>query len=153
MTAMTSLYDAPAAGFADVRWEHLRRVKRPIWALLAVAAVAISSQQLRSAMQSPGETIRDALVAAAADMRAPTTAQPSRDALQAISRHFGAQATIGAELWPHVTVTLHNIDRATCIDAAAVAGRIEGLVVVQLEKFGTAAACGAANDMTWWIMP
>ncbi len=139
MSTMTSFCDAPAAGLFELPWERLRRVKRPIWALLGLAAIVIGGQQLHLAMQSPGEAIR--------------TAQPSRAALQAVGRHFAAEASIGAELWPQVTVTLHDIDRITCIDAAVAARRIDGLVVVQLEKYLTAAECGAANDMTWWIMP
>ena len=150
MSTMTSLYDPRPVGLADLR---LRRVPRSMLALLALAAVAIGGQQVSVAMQSPGETIRAALVAAAADMRAPETAQPSRDMLQAVGRHFDAQASIGAALWPHVTVTLHNVDQGSCVDAAAAARRIEGLVVVELEKYRSAADCGANNDMTWWIMP
>ena len=150
MTTMTSLYDARPVGLADLR---LRRVPRSILALLGLVAVIVGGQQVSVAMQSPGETIRAALVAAAADMRAPETAQPSRDMLQAVGRHFDAQASIGAALWPHVTVTLHNVDRNTCVDAAAAARRIEGLVVVELEKYGSVADCRASNDMTWWIMP
>jgi hypothetical protein len=150
MSTMTSLYDARLVGLADLR---LRRVPRSILALLGLAAVVVGGQQVSVAMQSPGETIRAALVAAAADMRAPETAQPSRDMLQAVGRHFDAQASIGATLWPHVTVTLHNVDQSTCIDATAAARRIEGLVVVELESYGSAADCGASNDMTWWIMP
>lgn len=73
--------------------------------------------------------------------------------LQAVGRHFDAQASIGAALWPHVTATLHNVDQNTCVATAAAACRIEGLVVVELEKYGSAADCGASNDMTWWIMP
>lgn len=68
-------------------------------------------------------------------------------------RHFNAQASIGAALWPHITVTLHNVDQNTCSDAAAAARRIEGPVVVELENYRSAADCGASNDMTWWIMP
>jgi hypothetical protein len=150
MSIMTSSYDARPVGLADLR---LRRIPRPILALLGLAAVAVGGQQLSVAMQSPGETIRAALVAAAADMRAPETAQPSRDMLQAVGQHFDAQASIGAAFWPHVTVTLHDVDRNTCVDATAAARRIEGLVVVELEKYGTAADCGVSNDMTWWIMP
>jgi hypothetical protein len=150
---MTSLYDAPDAGLFELSSERLRRMQRPIWALLGLAAVVIGGQQIHLATQSPGEAIRAALVAAADEMLVPATAQPSRDALQAVGRHFGAGATVAAELWPHVTVTLHNLDRATCVDAASAARRIERLVVVQLEKFGTDSECGANNDMTWWIMP
>jgi len=153
MSTMTSFYDAQAAELADLHWEWLHRVKRPVWALLGLAAIVIGGAQLHVATQSPGEAIRAALVAAADEMLVPPTAQPSRNALQAVERHFGAEATIGAELWPLVAVTLHDIDRTTCVDAAIAARRIERLVVVQLEKFGTAAECGLANDMTWWIMP
>jgi hypothetical protein len=150
---MTSLYDAPDAGLLDLRWERVRRVPRQIWALLGLAAIVIGGQQIHLAMQSPGEVIREALMGAADEMLVPATAQPSRNALQAVAGHFGAGATVAAEFWPHVTVTLHDLDRATCVDAAAAARRIERLVVVQLEKYGTAAECGANNDMTWWIMP
>ena len=150
MSTMTSLYDARPVGFADLR---LRRVPPSILALLGLAAVIVGGQQINVAMQSPAETIRAALVAAAADMRAPETAQPSRDMLQAVARHFDAQASIGAALWPHVTVTLHNIDQSTCVATAAAARRIEGLVVVELEKYASAGDCRASNDRTWWIMP
>jgi hypothetical protein len=88
MSTMTSYYDASPVGFPVPRWERLRRVPRPIWALLGLAAVVVGGQQVSVAMQTPGETIRAALVAAAADMRAPETAQPSRDMLQAVARHF-----------------------------------------------------------------
>jgi hypothetical protein len=147
---MTSLCDARPIGLADLR---LRRAPRSILALLGLAAVVVGGQQVNIAMQSPGKAIRAALVAAAADMRAPETAQPRRDMLQAVGRHFNAQASIGAPLWPHVTVTLHHVDQNTCVDAAAAARRIEGLVVVELENFRRAADCGASNDMTWRIMP
>ena len=92
---MTSLCDARADGLADLR---LRRLPRSVLALLGFAAVVVGGQQLNIAMQSPGETIRAALVAAAADMRAPETAQPSRDMLQAVGRHFSEQASIGGAL-------------------------------------------------------
>src|SRR5690349_35185 len=88
MSTMTSYYDASPVGFPVPRWERLRRVPRPIWALLGLAAVVVGGQQVSVAMQTLGETIRAALVAAAADMRAPETAQPSRDMLQAVARHF-----------------------------------------------------------------
>lgn len=147
---MTSLCAGRPVGLADLR---LRRVPRSVLALLGLAAIVVGGQQIDVAMRSPGETIRAALVAAAADMHAPETAQPSRDMLQAVGRHFDAQASIGAALWPHVTVTLHNVDHSTCIDAATAARRIEGPVVVELENYRNAADCGASNDMTWWIMP
>jgi hypothetical protein len=153
MTTMTSFYDAPAAALFDLRWERLRRVPRPVWALLALAALVIGGERIHLATQSPGEAIRESLVAAADEMLVPATAQPNRSALVAVGSHFGPGATVAAELWPHVTVTLHDVDRATCVDAAAAARRIERLVVVQLEKYSNPAECGASNDMTWWIMP
>src|SRR5260370_25559134 len=118
MSTMTSFCDAPAAGLFELPWERLRRVKRPIWALLGLAAIVIGGQQLHLAMQSPGEAIRATLVAAADAMRAPATAQPTRAALQPLRRHFAAEASTRAELRPQGTVTLHGIDPITRIDAA-----------------------------------
>ena len=146
----TSLCGARPIGLADLR---LRRVPRSLLALLGLAAVVVGGRQIDVAMQSPGATIRAALVAAAADMRGAETARPSRDMLQTVGRHFNAQASIGAALWPYVTVTLHKVDQSTCIDAATAARRIEGLVVVELENYRSAADCRASNEMTWWIMP
>jgi len=36
---------------------------------------------------------------------------------------------------------------------ASLASRIEGLVVVQLEKFPSGAGCQDANEMKWWLLP
>lgn len=52
-----------------------------------------------------------------------------------------------------MAVTLHRVPRDTCHDATRDARRIEGLVVVELERYSSAEQCGATNDMTWRFMP
>jgi hypothetical protein len=71
-----------------------------------------------------------------------------------VQQHFSGQpTTIDTRYWPQLAVTVQGVDKSSCIEAAQIAGRMEGLVVVQLEKYRSAAECGESNDMTWWILP
>lgn len=131
----------------------LRRLPRSLWALVVVIGVFFAGQQLLLALQSPGQAIRMALTAAAAEVQSPWV-QPTEAVRQAILRHFHDYAvTLDARAWPQVAVTLHGLDMTTCRDAQNAARRIEGLVVIQLEAYRDAAACRDRNDMTWRIMP
>ena len=72
--------------------------------------------------------------------------------IAAIARHFDGHAvSIDATKFPAlVAVTLHDVDRATCQEVQSVARRIEGSVVIALER---APACAESNAMRWRIMP
>ena len=129
---------------------RLPRIPRVIVVLGLVIALACA---LRVALQSPGQTIRGELKAAAADLRSAPPA-PSGPVLKGLSGHFPHRmVSIDPRVWPQVSVTLHGVARDDCRDAASVASRIEGLVVVELENYRAADDCGDANDMTWRIMP
>jgi hypothetical protein len=130
-----------------------RRVSASIRVILALAVALALGGALGPALQSPGEVIHSQLDSAAADLRAPRAA-PNEAALRHLREHFpGHAATVQARRWPQVAVTLHNLPRDTCRDAVRAARRIEGLVVVELEQYRSAEACGATNDMTWRFMP
>jgi hypothetical protein len=123
-------------------------------ALALVTAALVGGNEVREARRSTGDVIRSELMAAAAELTYPLGPYPTEAATRAIRRHFRAHpATLQTELWPQVSVTLQHLDRTTCADARLVARRVEGLVVVELEGYRSAADCGDDNGMTWWILP
>jgi len=133
--------------------ERPRRVPWSMRAILALGFVVALGGALGPALQSPGKAIRGELESAAAGLRSARPA-PDEAALRRLRDHFPRRAaTVEARAWPQVAVTLHNLPRDTCRDAARAARRIEGLVVVELEHYRTADECGATNDMTWRFMP
>jgi hypothetical protein len=138
--------------FQTARARPLRRVSLAMLAVLAVGLALILAGALGSALLSPGRVIRSELTSAASDLRASYAPDPA--ALRRLPRHFPHHAaTVDARAWPQVAVTLHGLPRDICRDAAGAARRIEGLVVVELERYRSADECGAANDMTWRFMP
>ena len=127
-----------------------RRMSRAMWAALALGLVLALGGIMGSMLLSPGQVIRSELKSAAADLR---RAQGGPD-IAALRRHFPRHAaTIDAKRWPQVQVTLHGLPRDICIDAARDAARIEGLVVIELERYGSGQQCAASNDLTWRFMP
>ena len=131
--------------------KRLLRLGQPL--LLAVAAIFLVNQ-LALALQSPAESFKGALLAAADELRLPQAPKPQALTLAALQRHFdGLPVTLDASYWPQVAVTWHGADRSTCVEAATIVPRVEGLVVVQLEKYRSVADCREANEMTWWILP
>jgi hypothetical protein len=145
-----TLYRAP-----EMKTPHARqrRVSWTMWAALALGLALVLGGTLVPALQSPGRAIRGELESAAADLQQ-SYARPDDGALRRLRRHFPHRAaTVDARAWPQVAVTLHGLPRDTCRAAAGSARRIEGLVVVELERYRSADECGAANDMTWRFMP
>jgi hypothetical protein len=133
--------------------EPPRRMSRSIRLVLALAVAAMLGSAVGPALQSPGHAIRGELESAAAGLRSPRAA-PDAASLRRVRDHFPRHAaTVEARRWPQVAVTLHNLPLDTCRDATRAARRIEGLVVVELEQYRSADACGATNDMTWRFMP
>jgi hypothetical protein len=130
-----------------------RRVSRTMWVVLALGLALVLGGTLLPSLLSPGRAIRGELKSAAADLRE-SRVKPDAAALRRIRRHFPQHAaTVDARAWPQVTVTLHGLPRDTCRAATDSARRIEGLVVVELERYASADACGPSNDMTWRFMP
>jgi hypothetical protein len=118
-------------------------------------AAAFLGGGLWHALQSPGQAIRSELTAAAADMTSAPATLPPEELQRNAKRHFlGQEVTIDPAGFPaRVAVTIHGLDRDTCVDAASVARRIEGLAVIELEGYRSADDCGERNDMRWQILP
>jgi hypothetical protein len=153
MSMMTSDTLQEAAPF-EARFVRLNRRPRRLWAALGAAAMLMAASHVSLALQSPAQSIKTALGNAATEMTAPAGPLPTAAALEAVRRHFAGQpATIDAQHWPQLAVTVARVDRTSCIEAATIASRMEGLVVVELDNFRSAADCGESNDMTWWILP
>jgi hypothetical protein len=137
----------------DISRERPQRMSWAMRAILAVGLLVALGGALGPALQSPGQAIRGELQSAAAGLRS-ARAAPDEAALRRLRDQFPRRAaTVEARAWPQVAVTLHNLSHDTCRDAARAARRIEGLVVVELERYRTADECGATNDMTWRFMP
>ncbi len=104
---------------------------------------------------TPGHVIRSELASAAADLRdLPWGASANRVQLSLAGNFRGQRFSIDASEFPvSVAVTLGGLGRDACLDARRFAHRIEGPVVVLLDGYGDAAACGEANDMTWRFLP
>jgi hypothetical protein len=125
-----------------------------LWVLAFVILALVGGNEVLKASRSPGDVIRHELAAAAAELASPAGPYPTEAGRRAILRHFRAHpAALETDHWPEVSVSLLHLDRATCIDASLVARRIEGLVVVELMRYRSAADCGDDNDMTWLILP
>jgi hypothetical protein len=141
-------------------WRNLTgRPARP-WRLAgvlrptALIAAAVAANAAVTALRSPGQAIRGELAGAAAELASRVGPQPTEAATRAIRAHFRLHAaTLDTRFWPQVSATLHHLDRATCSDAIALDHRIEGLVVIELERYRSDRDCSDDNDMTWWILP
>ena len=119
-----------------------------VLAILFLAALAVFS-----AWQTTGQAIRNALTAAAADVHA-QLGKPQAAVLSTIEgRFYGRGASIQAQSWPDFVVTLHDLDHEACIDAQSEAGRLEGIVVIELFTQHSPEDCRETNDMSWRIMP
>jgi hypothetical protein len=124
-----------------------------MWAVLALGLALLLAGTFIPALMSPGRAIRAELKSAAADVQ-DWRGRPNDAALRRLRRDFPHHAaTVDARAWPQVAVTLHGLPRDTCRAAAGSARRIEGLVVVELQRYRSTDECGASNDMTWHFMP
>lgn len=146
MLSPLSTWDAP--------WDLAKRMPRGAMVAIVAALILVTGHQVSLALQSPAQSIKNALTAASVALTTRLVARPSADDLEAIQQFFAGQnATIDARAWPQVAVTVRGVDRTTCIEVATVAGRIEGLAVAQLANYRSVADCGDGNDMTWRILP
>lgn len=133
----------------------MARLPRAVWLLGTVGLVLAASYQLSSALESPAQRIKRELTAAAAEVGALPWNRSSEQVQLAVGWYFSSRAVrVDATRFPsEVAVTLPGLDRNTCVEASARARRIEGLVVVALEGYGSAQNCRDDNNMTWRIMP
>jgi hypothetical protein len=141
------------AGFAEP--SRTRAVlPRPLRVIGAAAAVLAALGFLFVA-RPPGGAIRSDLVAAGASVRALPALAPADAVRAAVTASFpGRPVSVEPASFPAmVAVTLHDVDRQSCLEAAERARRIEGAVVIELDGYRAPDACGERNDMTWRLMP
>lgn len=154
--SITSSFDAaPQQPLSEIFGDYFRRIPRVIW-LLAIFLFGFAGvQPIMKSLQTPGGAIRSELMSAAAEFEGRISPQPSAADIHAIERHFLAHPVTvdAARTWPQVQVTLRGVDRETCLDVRSSARRMEGLVVVDLLGYASAADCNDSNDMAWRIMP
>jgi hypothetical protein len=152
MSMFTVSHDgsSPEVAWARVVGAELRHW---LWALVASASVLIGVYGAHLALEPPGAVIRHDLVRAGADVARLHWSAPSERVEEAVSRHFpGYRVSVdGARFPSYVTVSLHDLSDADCRGAHRFADRIEGLVVVAMERPDT--TCAFGRSLTWRIMP
>ena len=152
MSLFTVFHDgsSPEAAWVRVLGAQLRHW---LWALVLSASVLIGVYAAHLALEPAGAVIRRDLVRAGTDVARLDWSAPSERVQETVSRHFpGYRVTVDAARFPSdVTVTLHDLSDADCRGAHRFADRIEGLVVVAMERPHT--ACVHGSSLTWRIMP
>lgn len=133
----------------------LARTPRRLRLLAVAGLLLIAGYQLSLALQTPGESIRSALTAAADEAAALPWSRNAEQVQLAIGQHFaGRDFRVETARFPaEVAVALADLDRETCLEARELAHRIEGNVVIALDGYAAAADCQARNTMTWRILP
>jgi hypothetical protein len=136
-------------------WRSLARVPYAWWAMGLAIVVLVSLYHFSNTTPSRGLAIRGALIAAAAKIKLMPANEGADGIRTDLTPYFrGFDADIDASRAPtEVDITLRDLDGVTCLEAEDVARRVEGLVVVQLDGYGTAAACSKKNTMRWRLLP
>jgi hypothetical protein len=131
------------------------RTPRRLRLLLAVVMLIAAAYEVSLALQTPAQSIRDALTAAGEEAARLPSTRKTHDVGLTLARHFvGQDARIEPSRFPaEVAVVLEGLDRATCLEARMLARRIEGDVVIALDGYGSATDCQEHNRMTWHILP
>jgi hypothetical protein len=152
MSMFTVLHDGSSR---EVAWVRVvgAEFRHWLWALPLSATVLIGVYAAHLALEPPGAVIRHDLVRAGADVARLDWSAPSERVQETVSRHFpGYRVSVDAAPFPsYVTVTLHDLSDADCRGAHRFADRIEGLVVVAMERPDT--TCAQGSSLTWRIMP
>jgi hypothetical protein len=153
--SMISLHAPLPVSIRETARTTLERTPRGLRLLAAAAMLLIAGYQLSLALQTPAQSIRSALTAAADDAAALPWNRNDQQVQHAIGQHFaGRDFRLETARFPaEVAVVLADLDRETCIEARQLAHRIEGDVVIALDGYGSAADCQASNTMTWRILP
>lgn len=136
------------------RFEPLRRVPRGVWILLAILLSWGVEIGIYQAFEPPGQVLRHELLGAAGELGGQWL-EPTPTLNQAIRRHFaeGSVTVDTGRQWPNVAVSLLGVPRQACVQAMHEARRIDGPVVIVLDRYRFPSECGERNDMTWWLMP
>ncbi len=154
MSTATSIQLLPRGSVR--RREMARRLPRALWIVLAIMVSWGAEYGVYRAFEPPGHALRRELLGAAEELRTQWVPQPTTQAMrQAIRRHF-RESDIDidtTQYWPNVAVILHDVPREGCAAAVRDARRIDGSVVIALERYRLPAECAERNDMTWWLMP
>ena len=133
-----------------------KRFRSWVFALPLLAAALATAYAVNLALETPGEVIRDELIAAGSALERLPWSTPSDVVKHGVARYFGAtyEVTVDVKDFPvYVTVTLHNVGHDACRDAYRVASRIEGRVVIAIDQPTPARPCSDGTAMTWRIMP
>lgn len=133
----------------------LARTPRRVKLLAGGALLLVAGYQLSLAIESPAQSIRGELKAAAEDAAALPWTRSAEEVQLTVGRHFEGRAfrVEPARFPAEVAVVLADLDQETCLEARRVARRIEGDVVIALDGFRSATDCEARNTMTWRILP
>lgn len=115
----------------------------------------MAAWSLTSAAHSPSEILKADLQTAGATIHNLRWNQPLGQVQKTVAALFsGNSIDVDASAFPaRVTVTLHALDRNTCLTTSSAARRIEGKVVIELRGFASPNDCGERNDMAWLILP
>ncbi|HXZ03070.1 MAG TPA: hypothetical protein VEI03_23990 [Stellaceae bacterium] len=153
--SMISLHAPLPLSIRETASTALARTPRRLRLLAAAAMLLMAGNQLSLALQSPAQSIRSALTAAADEAAALPWNRNDQQVQRAIGQHFtGRDVRVETARFPaEVAVVLADLDRETCIEARELTHRIEGDVVIALDGYGSVADCRARNTMTWRILP
>jgi hypothetical protein len=136
--------------FRAIRWGRFV-------APLVVGTALAAAYMLYGALRPPGEVIRRDLLAAGSELEGLPWSAPSSRVQDSIARHFPAAyaPTVDGSRFPAaVTVTLHNVARAACLDARRAASRIDGPVVIAIDDWEpTPKPCSDNAVLTWLLLP
>jgi hypothetical protein len=152
MQTWTLSHDAPTFKVAHVRVGA--RLRRWILSSVLAAALLIGGYEAYRGLESHGAIIRHDLARAGGEVASLSWSTPRERVAQAVYRRFpGYQVTVEASGFPaYVMVTLHDLNRADCRAVRRLADRIEGNVVIAMER-SSGAACQERTSITWRIMP
>ena len=139
----------------EVAWARVvgAALRHRSWAPALAAIVLIGACEAHLALEPPGTAIRYHLVRAGKDVANLGRSTPSERVQEAVLQDFpDYRVSVDAARFPsYVTVTLHELGDTDCRSAHRIADRIEGLVVVAMER--PDAACAHSTSLTWRIMP
>jgi hypothetical protein len=153
--SLLSLYAPLPRPFHGSARGSLGRTPRRVKLLLAAALLLASAYEVAGGLQTPAQSIRSELTAAAEEAASIPANRDGKDVRLMLARHFADHdVQVESARFPaEVAVALDGLDRATCLEARSLARRIEGDVVIALDGYGSATDCGARNRMTWRILP
>ena len=142
------------ASSIEVAWARTVGAAPRPWLVAPVlaAGVLVGVYEAHLALGSPGAVLRGDLARSGKEVADLAWSTPAERVRQSVARDFpGYRATVDASHFPaYVSVTLHDLDRATCRAAHRSADRIEGNVMIAMRSLET--VCEPGASVTWRIM-